>query len=352
MNERSIGESLKQAREGRGQTLSDISQATRINISFLEALERGDFSILPQPYIRLHLKAYAEQVGLDPKELLHQYQTTVSGSAPPPNLLPKYQPIVTGIRIPWRQIALIGGGAGVIVILTVSIVALYQFLSRPSPTRETATSHLFPNADTLRVNLTHRQLDTLASPAMSLIGRQADTLASPPSFQAPISGTESLTPSPFVSDTMQIHLTGRQADTLVSSLSSQVPAPEWAPGGIPPQPIRGDTLSSGDITVEIEAKKRVWIEIYTVKDTLWYGHLAGGERRIWKDRNGIELKVGNWPDVTLTVSGKPVEGIEPTAQIVKLAITKAGTERLKLGGGMWKLHKGASRPPASGEEGQ
>jgi cytoskeletal protein RodZ len=337
MNERSIGESLKQAREGRGQTLSDISQATRINISFLEALERGDFSILPQPYIRLHLKAYAEQVGLDPKELLHQYETTASGSAPPPSLSPKYQPIATEIRFPWRQIGIVGAGIGVIVIAIVVVTVLYRLFSQPSPKRETAIPPPSSGPDTLQVSLTHRQ---------------PDTLALPPSSQTPASGPEDSLRPPLISDTLQISLAGRQSDTLAPPPSSQTPASEWATSGISPQQTTGDTVFPGDILVEVKTKKKVWMEVYTAKDTLFYDLLEADERRTWRDRNGIELKVSNWSDVTLTVSGKPVEGIEPTAQIVKLAITKAGTERLKLGRGMWKLHKEASRPPASGEEGQ
>ena len=43
---------LKKAREQKGMSLSDIADATLINIRFLEEIERGNFSFLPETYIR------------------------------------------------------------------------------------------------------------------------------------------------------------------------------------------------------------------------------------------------------------------------------------------------------------
>lgn len=52
-------------------TLRQISDATRIPLNVLEAIERSDFSRLPRGiFMRGHLRAYAEHVGLDAKELI------------------------------------------------------------------------------------------------------------------------------------------------------------------------------------------------------------------------------------------------------------------------------------------
>jgi cytoskeletal protein RodZ len=65
--------------------LQDISAETKINIKFLEAIEEGNFEILPTPYIRAFLKEYARRVDYDPEKLLRQYdEHTHSGSVTHP----------------------------------------------------------------------------------------------------------------------------------------------------------------------------------------------------------------------------------------------------------------------------
>ena len=56
---------LKQLRVAQGIELADISSTTRIDTRFLEAMEEGDFDILPMTYIRLFLRSYCEHIGTD-----------------------------------------------------------------------------------------------------------------------------------------------------------------------------------------------------------------------------------------------------------------------------------------------
>ena len=44
---------LKDLRESRGISLEEIHERTKINIPYLKAIEEGDFTILPVPYLRL-----------------------------------------------------------------------------------------------------------------------------------------------------------------------------------------------------------------------------------------------------------------------------------------------------------
>ncbi|MCH8327483.1 MAG: helix-turn-helix domain-containing protein, partial [Candidatus Marinimicrobia bacterium] len=56
---------LKQLRIAQGFELADISATTRIDPRFLQALEEGDFDVLPMTYIRLFLRSYCEFIGSD-----------------------------------------------------------------------------------------------------------------------------------------------------------------------------------------------------------------------------------------------------------------------------------------------
>jgi hypothetical protein len=69
-----FGEELKQARLTKNVSLMDISSETRINQKFLEAIERGDFQILPQTYVRAFLREFALMVDLEPAEVMRKYE--------------------------------------------------------------------------------------------------------------------------------------------------------------------------------------------------------------------------------------------------------------------------------------
>ena len=73
MNE--LGHILREARETKGLTLAEVENDIRINSRFLEALENGDYAILPtQVHVRGFLRNYARFLGLDPKPLLDRYE--------------------------------------------------------------------------------------------------------------------------------------------------------------------------------------------------------------------------------------------------------------------------------------
>lgn len=77
-----VGAQLRAARERAGLTLEDISARTKIKVSFLAALERGQVSALPPgPFARGFVRAYAIEVGLDPNSVLEQL--TPPATTPP-----------------------------------------------------------------------------------------------------------------------------------------------------------------------------------------------------------------------------------------------------------------------------
>lgn len=70
-----LGALLRKAREQRGYTLDDIQEVTKIRKRYLEAIEEGDYKVLPGSfYVRAFVKTYAETVGLDAEEVLRLYQ--------------------------------------------------------------------------------------------------------------------------------------------------------------------------------------------------------------------------------------------------------------------------------------
>jgi len=69
-----LGALLRKAREQRGYSLDDIQEYTKIRKRYLEAIETGEYKVLPGSfYVRAFVKTYAETVGLDAEEVLRLY---------------------------------------------------------------------------------------------------------------------------------------------------------------------------------------------------------------------------------------------------------------------------------------
>lgn len=77
-----LGALLRKAREHRGYTLDDVQELTKIRKRYLEAIETGEYKVLPGSfYVRAFVKTYAETVGLDAEEVLRLYQKELPKSA-------------------------------------------------------------------------------------------------------------------------------------------------------------------------------------------------------------------------------------------------------------------------------
>ncbi len=74
-----FAEELKAAREKCGLTIQQVAAKSRIDIKFLEAMEIGDFSFLPEIYVKAFVKDFAKIVGLDPEITLKKYNAARHG---------------------------------------------------------------------------------------------------------------------------------------------------------------------------------------------------------------------------------------------------------------------------------
>ncbi|HVN47555.1 MAG TPA: helix-turn-helix domain-containing protein [Bacteroidota bacterium] len=76
-----FGKELQDARQEKNISLMDISIETRISVKFLEAIEQGQFHLLPQTYIRAFLREYASFIGIDNDEIMKRYALARGESA-------------------------------------------------------------------------------------------------------------------------------------------------------------------------------------------------------------------------------------------------------------------------------
>ncbi|GFZ84278.1 transcriptional regulator [Paenibacillus marchantiophytorum] len=72
-----LGFILRKTRLEKKISLDDLQEVTKIRKRYLEAIEEGNYKVLPGSfYVRAFIKSYAEAVGLDPTEVLNMYQST------------------------------------------------------------------------------------------------------------------------------------------------------------------------------------------------------------------------------------------------------------------------------------
>lgn len=126
-----FGGTLRSARERKGVSLRHIANATKISMSALEALERNDFARLPGGiFSRSFVRAYAEEVGLDPDQAVGDFLKEAGETfEPPPSvavedapLLPENDPALD-FRQSWRPTRIFGLGPWTAILLVFVIPA-------------------------------------------------------------------------------------------------------------------------------------------------------------------------------------------------------------------------------------
>ncbi|GAA0390497.1 RodZ domain-containing protein [Streptomyces luteireticuli] len=87
----SIGRALQQARINAGLTVDEISSTTRVRIPIVHAIEQDDFSRCGgDVYARGHIRTLARAAGLDPTQLIEQYDAEHGGRPRPSRAAPVF----------------------------------------------------------------------------------------------------------------------------------------------------------------------------------------------------------------------------------------------------------------------
>ena len=74
-----IADELTNARKKKKISIDQVFTKTRIDKKYLTAIEEGNFSIMPDVYIRAFIKEYSLNVGLNPTEILEKYTLAQKG---------------------------------------------------------------------------------------------------------------------------------------------------------------------------------------------------------------------------------------------------------------------------------
>jgi len=96
-----LAEELREARKKTGLSLLQVSAKSKIDLKFLEAMEKGNFSFLPEIYVKAFIKDFSNIVELDPALMLKKYDAYKMGRIyeeikPPQTIQPHPEELKSG----------------------------------------------------------------------------------------------------------------------------------------------------------------------------------------------------------------------------------------------------------------
>jgi cytoskeleton protein RodZ len=129
-----LGEKLRQAREDRGITLSEVAEQTRISSLYLESIEHDDYRNLPGGiFNKGFVKSYAKYVGIDEQEALMDYSLILaSNETDASDHLKVYKPEVLTDDGSYSMVPTIIIAVVILALMTGGILFLVNYLRQPS----------------------------------------------------------------------------------------------------------------------------------------------------------------------------------------------------------------------------
>ncbi len=130
-----LGEKLRQAREERGFTISEVAEQTRISSLYLESIENDDYRTLPGGiFNKGFVKSYSKFVGVNEQEALTDYSKLLSdASINEETELKLYKPeVLTDDRTSGSMVPTIITAVVILGLMTAGILFFLNYLKQPA----------------------------------------------------------------------------------------------------------------------------------------------------------------------------------------------------------------------------
>jgi cytoskeletal protein RodZ len=269
---------FKSIRQSKGLTIEDIARRTKIRSGFLEAIEEGNYHLLPEKYyVETFIKVYAETLGVDSAPFLARYRQTLEkpGAAtrkePQPEVKGEPKKKMTRPTLTKKQRRLIGWTISLAIILTLIVFILYPretVVEVPAPPLSAVKPQGVPENET---------------PA------QED-----PSKAAAVEKPEALQEKADIRETPE-------------------PRKETPPAA-------GAEGSKKKYTLRVEAKELTWLRIKEDKQAARQYLLQPGEQLSRQAAERFEIDIGNAGGVELYLQGKSLGAPGKRGEVLHLVL--------------------------------
>ena len=276
-----VGAMLREARERRGLSLRQISNATKIAMMTLEALERNDIARLPGGiFSRSFVRAYAVEVGLDPEVVIEQFmsqfpQDSVTAGHPTSSRVEDHEAVESERRSASTLLRLVA-----ISIPVAAVVVYFGTAGRRAGSRQSAVSG-----------------------PQSPVGSQQSAVSSP---QPAVSS-----PQPAVSSPPQA-ISPPAAPAAPSAVEVRARATEPVPA-----------VPADRFIVQVTAARQSWISAIVDGSRAAQREFKPGEEVSFDVRKEIVLTAGDAGGVSVTFNGLPTRPLGGNGQVVTWRVNLA-----------------------------
>jgi len=187
-----LGEKLRQARDERGISISEVAEQTRISPMYLELIENDDYRTLPGGiFNKGFVKSYAKYVGIDEQEALQDYAKIIAGDEEQAENSQKvYRPeVLTDDRSSSSMIPTVIFAVIILGLMTWGILALVNYIqnspSQPAAANTNTNTNSNSNTGTVQVPAQTN------APAMGTIKVEFKTTGEDIAFSANLDGKNS-----------------------------------------------------------------------------------------------------------------------------------------------------------------
>ncbi|MGM1045218.1 MAG: helix-turn-helix domain-containing protein [Bacillota bacterium] len=284
-----LGQQLREARLQKGMSLDDVQEMTKIRKRYLEAIEAGDYKVLPGSfYVRAFIKTYAEAVGLNPDELLEGHKQDVPNPQPEATMEPVIQKRAARAssdrNMSWLPTVLMW----TFPILIIAVIYLYAVKSNNSAPDDTIP----PTTQTDPADQGGGEQTPTPSPggAQGEGGTDEGNVTDPGTE----TGEEETEPEEKPTEEQPGQVTVTEDRKSGKNTIFKVAAPAGTP-----------------VKVEIKATGQSWVEVYrgynSTGEKLSFGMMNAGDSVSFDmDSQGMYVKSGYSPATAITVGGQTV----------------------------------------------
>ncbi|MBP2001049.1 cytoskeleton protein RodZ [Paenibacillus shirakamiensis] len=320
-----LGQQLKEARLQRGLSLDDVQDMTKIRKRYLEAIEAGDYKVLPGSfYVRAFIKTYAEAVGVEPDGLLEEHRKDVPIAEPEPVLEPVMQKrrstqVSTGGNSKWLSTVLMFSFALLIVVVIYIVISNNKSASNTkAPDGTSVTTNDKANDPKVTDPVAPSTGVDTPSPTPSGGGTTMTPGQTTPTTPAPTTPTtpEPTTPTPDPGITPVVPESGAVAVTKDGKKGSTTLFKVTGTKGAP-------------VKVEIKGTGKSWVEVRrgsSKGEKLFFDFVDDGTLQSYDlDASGLYIKSGSSSHTQITVAGQSVDDGKNTTRVQLNLSDSAGT---------------------------
>lgn len=309
-----LGRQLKEARLARALTLDDVQEMTKIRKRYLEAIEAGDFKVLPGTfYVKAFIKTYAEAVGVSADELFAEHHKDMPSAEQEPVMEPVLQRRRTKAssehNSKWLSTTLMWAFA----VIIIAVIYLVVMNSNKGDNNQTAD----PTPVTSSNSTAGGSAPPAASPepsvqpsANSANASTAPSASAPADSAAPSASADMEGSTPPADGNVVVTENGREGSSALFNVQS--------PGGAPVQ-------------VTITASGTSWVDVRRGDksgEKLFYDNTNDGDVLTYElGADGLYIKSGNSTQTVISVGGQTVSDGRNTSKIqLRLATGTGQTE--------------------------